>query len=473
MNNVLPKIKLLSEEQVYQIHRYALQILSETGVRVDLPIVIERLEKTGQVRICGTNVKIFPELVEQAIQSAPSTIQIFDRLGNPAFRWGDDRVRFGVGVTALYYQEPVEDNLVTFNREHMRAMTRLGSNLPNYDVISTPGIVQDVPEMLSDLYGNLDMLANTTKPIVVLTSDENNFSPLLDLVEHFHGDLHEKPFILPYFNPVTPLVMNASTLLKMITSIERGLPFIFASYSMAGASTPLTPAGTLTLLLAELLAGLTISQVIQPSTPVVIGMYPAYLDMKTMLNFYDPQSVLLNIAHAEMLAYYKIPHCGTSCAGMGWGMDLIAADGYWMDILTIALSCGGLIPFVGDGFGAKSISPCTVVHVNEIIEQVLRFSRGFQLDEAQAALKEIAKVGPGGSFLSAPSTLKNYRTGYYNSSIYPRWNMEKWQDAGRPESRQVLREKTQVLLKDSSAPEDWEDMTRKGEEFINSYKKRS
>jgi trimethylamine--corrinoid protein Co-methyltransferase len=153
--------------------------------------VIELLESTGQVQVEGRSVKISSELVEQAIQSVTTVIQLYDRLGNPAFRLGDDRVRFGIGVTALYYQEPVSDNLVPFTRDYMRAMTRLGGVLPNYDVISTPGIVQDVPEMLSDLYGNLDVLANTTKPVVVLTSDENNFVPLLDMFEHLHGGLHE------------------------------------------------------------------------------------------------------------------------------------------------------------------------------------------------------------------------------------------------------------------------------------------
>ena len=37
--------------------------------------------------------------------------------------------------------------------------------------------------------------------------------------------------------------MNAGTVDKMKISIERGLPIIFSNYSMAGASTPLTPAG--------------------------------------------------------------------------------------------------------------------------------------------------------------------------------------------------------------------------------------
>ena len=468
MNNVHPYLKLLTEDQIEQILKYALRILSDTGVRVDSLSVIERLEKTGLVRSEGRKVKIFPELVEQAIQSAPSVIQIFDRFGKPAFQLGDDRLRFGVGVTALYYQEPVNDTLELFTRRHMRIMTQLGNSLPNYDVISTPGIVQDVPEALSDLYGNLDMFANTTKPLVVLTSDENKLAPLLDMFEHLHGNPVEKAFILPYFNPVTPLVMNSGTLLKMEVAIERGFPFIFASYSMAGASTPMTPAGILALLLAELLAGLTISQVMKPGTPISVGMYPSFFDMKSMLNFYDAQSILINAACVEILAYYNLPHCGTAGAGMGWGMDLVAADTYWMNTLALILTKGGLAPFIGDGLAGKSISPSTVVHMNEVIDQALRFSQGFQLDDAQAVLDEIAKAGPGGSFLSSPSTRKHYKTGYYNSPIYPRWNVEKWQAAGQPEARQVLREKSQALIMDMSGPDDSEALVRKGEEFIRS-----
>jgi trimethylamine--corrinoid protein Co-methyltransferase len=260
--------------------------------------------------------------------------------------------------------------------------------------------------------------------------------------------------------------LDFGTLLKMKVAIEHNLPFIFSNYSLAGASTPLTAAGTLALLLAELLAGLTISQVMKPGTPISVGMLPAYLDMKSMVNFYDAQSVLLNIACAEMMAYYKLPHCGTSCSGMGWGMDLIVADLYWMNALTFALTKGGLSPFIGDGLGSKTISPCTVVHTHEIIDHAFRFANGFQLDDTQAVLDEIAKVGPGGSFLSSPSTLTNYKTGYYNSPLYPRLSMEKWQAAGQPEARQVLREKTQAILKELSAPEDGDALRRKGEEYI-------
>lgn len=466
MNNARPQLTLLNEEQIQQTHQYALRILSETGVRVDSPSVIEMLEKTKLVEVEERSVRMSADLVENAIQSVPSTIQMYDRRGNPVFNLGDDRLRFGVGVTALYYEEPVNDNLKLFTQQHMRDLTRLGSALPLYDVISTPGIVRDVPEHLGDLYGSLEHFANTTKPLVLLVSDENNFEPVLDMFVHLNGGLGEKPFLLPYFNPVSPLVMDSGTLLKMGIANERGLPFIFSNYSMAGASTPMTPAGTLSLLLAELLAGLVISQVMKPGMPIVLGMLPVYFDMKGMQTFYDPQSLLINLACSEIMAHYKLPHCGTSGSGTGWGMDLIAADTYWMNTLSFALTKGGLAPFVGDSLGSKSISPCTVVHVHEIIDQALRFASGFQLDDAQAVLDEIAKVGPGGSFLSSPSTLKNYKDGYFTSEIYPRWAMERWQAEGQPEARQVLREKTQSMLADLSAPDDYDELIGKGTAFI-------
>ena len=468
MTTTKPIIKLLNEEQIQQIHLCALNILSETGIRVDSISVIEMLMKTGQVQVQDRIVKLSSELVEQAIHTAPSTIQVYDRNGNPAFLFGDDRLRFGVGVTALYYQDPVSDNLELFTRKHLRILTRLSSNLNNFDVVSTPGIVRDVPGPLCDMFGNLEMIANTTKPLVVLTSDDYSLEPLLKMFEGLQGDLGLNPFIIPYFNPVTPLVMNSGTLIKMEVTIERNLPFIFSSYSMAGATTPLTPTGILALLLAELLAGLTISQAMRPGTPVSLGMLPAYFDMKSMMSFYDPQSVLINLACAEIMAHYQLPHCGTSGSGMGWGMDQIAIDPYWMNTLTFALTKGGLAPFIGDSMGSKSISPCTLVNMNEVIDQARRFADGFQLDDSQIVLAEISKVGPGGSFLTSPSTLKNFRSGYYSSPIYPRWNMEKWQTEGQPDARQVLREKTQDMLNYLPAPLDYEEMVRKGEEYINS-----
>ncbi len=471
MHNVRPRLMMLTEEQVQEIHNHTVTLLETVGVRVDSPWALEMLKKrVGGSMVEDRRVRIPREVVEWAIRVAPRQVQIYDRRGNPQFTIGgaEDRIRFGIGVTALYYQEPETDTPVLFERKHMRDMVRLGNKLPHYDMVSTVGIVRDVPEHMTDMYGSLDHFANGTKPLVLLVSDEHKFDDVMDMLETLHGDLGEKPFIIPYFNPVSPLVMNEGTVDKMKIAIDRGLPVIISNYSMSGATTPITPAGTIAVLLAELLAGLVIGQLYKEGAPMLLGMLPVYFDMKTLMNFYDPQSILVNLACAEMMAHYGVPHCGTSGSGTGWGMDLLAAETYWMNTLTFSLTKGGIAPFVGDTLGSKAISPMTFIYCHEIIDQALRFSSGFHLDESHVGLHEIQKIGPGKSFVSAPTTLKKYKNGYYVNPIFPRWSMEKWLEAGQPHAQSRLKEYTIEFLKDLPAPEDHDDLLAKGEEFIRS-----
>jgi trimethylamine:corrinoid methyltransferase-like protein len=137
-----------------------------------------------------------------------------------------------------------------------------------------------------------------------------------------------------------------------------------------------------------------------------------------------------------------------------------------MNTLMLLLSGASLAPFVGDSLGSKSISACTIVHVHEIIDQALRLTGGFILDEAEAALNEISGVGPGGSFLTSPSTRSHYRSGYYFSRVYPRRTLEQWQFAGELAARQILRQKTVDLLAAAPAPDDHDELIAKGEELI-------
>ncbi len=464
-----PRITLLDEDQKALTHRYALDVLSQTGVRVDSPDIRKLLSPHVGASMIKDDIVRFPsELVEWAIQAAPKNIAIYNRQGDLAFNLGSDRHRFGIGVTSLYYQDPVTDELVKFARPHMEELVRLGDRLPLYDVVSTVGILQDVSPQVSDLYATLDMIANTRKPLVLLISDEYKFPDVLNLLEHLHGDLGERPFIIPYFNPVSPLVMNDGTLYKIQAAIQRGIPFIYSNYGMTGMSTPITSAGTLVILLAELLAGITTSQVMKEGTPIIAGMLPAYFDMKTMVNFYDSKSMLVNLACAEMMAYYNLPHAGTSGSGNGWGPDLLSAEMYWMNHMTFCLTKGGLSPFVGDTLTSKAFSPTNAVYVHEIIQQILDYAKGFELTQTSACLDEIQEEGPGGHFLTSPTTLMNYKTAYYTSPIFPRYSMEKWVDEGRPDAMDILRQYTRQLLSELQAPEDHDELQLKGDAFIRS-----
>lgn len=466
-NVARPKLTVLRQGQIEQIHHYSLQVLSSTGVRVDSEQARQLFAQAG-APLAGGRVRIPHELVEWALKVAPSSVDVYDRIGNLAFRL-PGRARFGIGVTALYCQDPETDEVAPFTRKHMEDMVRLGHVLPSFDVISTIGIIQDVPPKECDLYAALEMMANTVKPLVILVSDENAFPAVLDLLEHLHGDLTSRPSIIPYFNPITPLVINEGTVDKMVAAIERGLPFIYSNYGMAGASTPITPAGALAVLNTELLAGLILGQLIEEGTPIILGNLPAYFDMKGMGSFYDPQSYLLDLACAEMMDHYRLPHAGTSGSGMGWGADLIAGGHQWLNHLISCLGKIGLAPFVGDNLGSKAFSPAIIVYANEVIAQARLLAQGFALDDDAVALDEIAQVGPGGNFLTSDLTLKLFRQAYYRSDIFPALTLDEWQTRGQPQAQDLVRRHTRQLLNELDAPEGHADLMAKGQSFIKTY----
>lgn len=466
MHAVRPRLEVLSSEQVQQLHGYSLRILSGCGVRVHS----ERARKlfaqaAGVSSVEGDRVRIPRELVEWALGVAPASVEIYDRRGKLAFRL-PDQARFGIGVTSLQYQDPESDQVVPFTRKHMEAMVRLGHVLPSFDVVSTVGIVQDVPPEESDLYATLEMIANTDKPLVILVSDEGAFPSVLQLLEALCGDLASFPFVIPYLNPISPLVINQGTVSKMFCTAEHGLPFIYSNYGMAGASTPITPASGLVLLNAELLAGLTLGQLIREGTPIILGSLPAFFDMRGMGSFYDPMSYLMDLACAEMMAYYQLPHCGASGSGMGWGPDLISAGHQWFNHLVSCIGKVGLAPFVGDILGSKAFSPAVLVYANEVIEQARIFARGFTLDEASVALEDIFEAGPGGSFLTSDLTLRHFRHATFTSDIFPSLTLEKWEASGAPEAGELVRQRTRHLLDRLEPPGDHEELMAQGQFVI-------
>ncbi|RLB42594.1 MAG: hypothetical protein DRH12_05345 [Deltaproteobacteria bacterium] len=469
MSKVMPAITVFTGDQIDRVHEYSLKILSTVGVRVDSKKARQVFAQSDGVSLKDQRAYIRPELVETAIKQAPSTIDVYDRKGCFAFRIGnpdENPTRFGVGVTNLFYQDPLTDNVEPFKRKHMVIAARLGQILKSFDLVSTPGIVQDFPAETADLYATLELVTNTIKPIVLLVSNTQLFERVLDLIEALFDHFYTHPFVIPYFNPITPLVLNEETTDMMAITIERGLPLIFSNYGMSGASAPITPAGTIAVLNAELLAGLVFAQLLKPGAPVILGSLPAAFDMQCMVSRYSPKSILLNLACAEMMAHYELPHAGTSGSGTGWGPDLLASGTLWMNHLASCLGKAGLAPFVGGNFESLAFSPSTVVYADYVIQRVREFVDGFKLDEGSVGLEEIASVGPAGNYLGTELTLKYCHEADYATEFWPILTLEQWQSKGQPKAGDLLRKYASDLVNNLQAPENYEELVAQGEEFI-------
>jgi len=467
MSKVQARLTVLTPNQIQEVHQQSLKILAGTGIRIDSERALEIFVQAGAT--CdGNRVRLSATFVDQALASAPSAIEIFDQTGEPAFTLTPiQETLFGIGVTNTSYQDSQTDEIQPFTREHASLATRLGNTLEQFDLVSTPGVIQDERNSDPEVLTLLEMLANTTKPLVMLMSSTPQFDRSLELLKHLYGDLSQKPFVMPYFNPITPLVLNEDTTDKMISTIAVGLPMIFSSYGMSGATTPITSAGTLVLLNAELLAGLVFAQLVKPGTPVILGSLPAVFEMKYMTSTYTSQTNLLNLACAEMMAHYGIPHAGTSGSGAGWGPDLPASGGLWMNHLTSCLGQSGLAPFVGGNFDSLVFSPAMIVYANEVIRQSRLFAAGFELDVESIDPETITSTGPGGNFFTSPQTMSLFQElDQQHSKIWPAYPLEQWISKGAPPADSVLRSSVKSILENLETPNHHDDILGRGEAWL-------
>ena len=471
IGKVQAQLTVLTTEQIEQVHAYSLRVLSTTGIRVDSERARAVFSKAIGSSPDGERVRIPANLVEHALESAPSSIELFDRTGKAAFCLNsaeDSQTTFGLGVTNLWYQDPDTDEVLPFSRKHLEISAQLGGALDSFDVVSTPGVIQDVPPEHAEVIATLEMVANTTKPLVLLVSNRKRFKIVLKVLQHLHGDLATRPFVIPYFNPVTPLVLNEDTSDKMLLTIECGLPLIYSSYGMSGATAPITAGGTLVMLNAELLAGLVFAQLVKKGTPVILGSLPSVFEMKNMTSAYAPQTMLLNLACAEMMNHYGVPHSGTSGSGSGWGPDLSASGTLWMNHLSSCLGKVDLAPFVGGNFDSLAFSPATVIYSDEVIRQTRLFGDGFTLDDESVGLDNIHSVGPGGNFLMSDQTVALFREIHeQHSHIWPGFSLEKWQAQGSPKAIDLLRNRTRDVLAGLKAPDDHDELIGMGETYLS------
>ncbi len=467
-DTIQPNLQLLSNEQILKIHEYSIDILENTGIKVESSRALDYFSKSGAAKIDGEIVYIQRELVDQALKTASSEIDIFSREGELAFRLGGSNpTRFGVGVTNINYQDIETDKIEKFKREHMQNGVRLSNGLENFDMISTLGIPSDIPTEKLDLINTLDLYANTSKPIMLLVSESERMEDVFKLLTHLHGDISSKPFVIPYFNPITPLVLNDDTTDKMFTTIEYGLPISFSNYGMYGGTSPITEGGTLALLNAELLAGLVFSQIVKEGTPIILGSLPAGFNMITMGSHYSSSSYLINLACAEMMNHYNIPHCGTSGSGTGYGPDLLASGDLWMNHLTSCIGKVGIAPFVGGNIDSTAFSPTTVVMSDHIIGKSRKFANGFKIDEDAVNIEEMKTIGHGGNYLTSSQTLEALGSFGFANELWPSMSIETWQERGNPTPKKILKEHTKTLYEQaSSSTPEIDELTRKGEEFI-------
>jgi len=91
-------------------------------------------------------------------------------------------------------------------------------------------------------------------------------------------------------------------------------PVVVAPAAQAGASSPVTIAGTLVVQNVEILTGITLSQLVNPGTPVVYGSASAAVDMRTgNMAAGSPELSVFVVCTGQMARYYQLPSRAGGC----------------------------------------------------------------------------------------------------------------------------------------------------------------
>jgi trimethylamine--corrinoid protein Co-methyltransferase len=455
-STLYPTLRVLSDEQVRDLHYATLEILGQIGVDMQDQQGRQLLLQAGAWESNG-RIKIPENLVTDAIASAPSRIPMYDRLGNLTMRLELGKVFFGMGSDTIFTLDVNTGERRQALAQDVEDIARLGDALENFDFVMSMGVPSDVPVKDTFLHGFIRMLRGSAKPNVYTAQDRRDMEDIYRIALAVAGGeqaLREKPFLLLYAEPISPLLINEESLQKIIFCAEKGIPSAYIPSPNTGGGGPITLAGAIAVGNAECLVGLIISQLVRPGAPFLYGMNTAALDMKTAIVSYgSPEWSLGMSAWTELARYYNLPVWGYGGATDSKVVDAQAGIEATFSIYNALLSRCTLVHDVAYiEYGSTSSMEMMVI-ADEIISMARRFMQGVPVNENTLALDTIAKVRPGSGFLAEDHTLNNFREAQWSPRLIDRKRYDLWESAGSKDMFTRANERARKILdKHISAP---------------------
>jgi trimethylamine--corrinoid protein Co-methyltransferase len=439
----------LHPPQVEEIHDGALRVLARTGVVVHDPAVLSLLEGAGCPVDDEGRARLPAGLVAEALALAPPAVTLYNRLGEPAMALGGGRLhaRTSSGATGVLDLESGLRRQPTC-RDAAEAV-RLADALPHLHGVSVMAVQPaDVPVTAVELCALRIALENTVKPLGYLCLNPDLIQSALSMAAAVVGGeraLQERPFLTALAESTSPLQLVPSQLAVLTAFARRSLPLTLHAHPIAGLTSPVTLAGALAITHAEVLALLTVAQLVRPGTPVIYGMSSSVPDMRSAMNLSGAAEIGLLGAAVVQLAR----HCGLPClVSTGTDAHVPGAQSVLERLMTLlppALAGVDLVNLTT--LGTKMTFSLEQLVMDEaILGLVGRTLQGISVTEETLALDLIQEVGPGGAYVASDHTVRRFRGELFVPDLVTRGTREAWEAAGGPDMRARAREKARRLL---------------------------
>ncbi len=449
----------LGKDDIEAIHETSMRVLSEVGIRVKNAEALELFASAGATVDREKNlVRIEPEMVMDLVSKAPHTIGLYGQRPEHTLEVGGERVYTGTGGTALYVLEPGSDEKRRARLSDLRDMARLVDALDNIDFFMLPVFPSDVSEEHVDVNRFGTALTYTGKHVTggVYTADGvRNVIRMAEIIAGSRYALIEKPLIsMVTCCGISPFVLDDHYSALALEVARAGIPVITPVEPLCGTTAPITLAGNLVVQNVDTLAGVMLTQLANPGTPVMYGCISSISDMKDMKYLSGAVEMgIMNAAASQLANYYDLPIYAT--AGMSDSKTLDAQAGVEsaMTSLLVALAGGN---FIHDAAGLLEFCLCAslekCVMDDEILGMVKRALQGVKITPETLAFDLLKQVGPGGHYVTSRHTRKHMREEQYFPRLCDRQTREEWLKSGALDARQRARRKVEEILGRSADP---------------------
>lgn len=470
------RMQTLSKSELDSIHKASMDILEECGIVFQEERSVSVFRDFG-FRTEGNTVYFKEEEVVSAIEKAPSRFQLTARNPEKSIYIGEHDWAFlptyGAPFVCEADGEQREGTMMDYDNVCKLVQTSRAIDMCGFKHVE-PSDVDTQTAYLDMLYSNMVL---SDKPFMGSTDTVQAARDTMDMITILFGgeeQVKNTPVMVGLINPLSPLQYAEEMAGSIVEYASWGQPVVIANMIMGGTSGPVTVPGILALMNAEILAGLTLAQLVNPGTPVIYGSTSCPTNMRTgAAAIGAPETYKINSAAAQLARHYKLP-----CRTGGSLTDSLVPDGQALAEGALCLStsvrnganfilhsCGMLGTYIGMSFEKWLID-------EEMCSMVREMLAPLEINQETIDLATIKTVGAGGNFLMAPTTLAQCRTAFYQSGLYNKADHSRWESQGRQSIDQAASDALVKRLAAYEKPPINPDIETALSNFISERKKR-
>jgi trimethylamine--corrinoid protein Co-methyltransferase len=415
----------------------AMRILAETGFEIRGAELKRRLQDHGlKTDASGKRILFSADVVQKAIEDAPGSFTLHDRDGQPYTEIGGDKVHYTPGSSGLKILDHRTGETRLSNSTDFIEYARLCDTLEHIAYPSTAfSTNKDIESQVSDAWRLYMLLVTSKKPMVSGAFSEHGVPRMVEMLQLFRADRAElvaKPMSIFTITATGNFRYGEDSCQNLLDCVEAGIAVEIVPVTLMGLIAPVTLVGALVFHCVDVLAGLTMAQVIRPGTPVLFGGAPATFHMKAASS---PMAAIeaqhLNVAYVEIARTLGLPTQAYMALSDGKFLDAQAGGETFSSALLAAIagvnsvSGPGMLDFV------LTFSLPKLVFDNEVCGQSLHFVREIEvLDDlpTQALIDDLMRDD---HLITSPHTLAHWPEQLYlTDPVIDRENRENWQKQG-------------------------------------------